>query len=82
MRFKTLQRSIVLGRCRLTSKSFTFAVVVEHQQISKYFLGVYLLLLEWPMTELHDLFTFVDERLAHVEQQASLECFASVQHCS
>ena len=34
------------------------------------------------MAELHDLLTFVDECLAHVEQQASLERFASVEHCS
>lgn len=34
------------------------------------------------MAELHDLFTFVDECLAHVEQQASLECFASVEYSS
>lgn len=34
------------------------------------------------MAELHDLFTFVDECLAHVKQQASLERFASVEYCS
>ena len=31
MRLKTLKRSVVLGRCGLSSKSITVTVVVEHQ---------------------------------------------------
>ena len=31
MRLKTLERSVVLGRCRLTSRSFPVTIVVEHE---------------------------------------------------
>lgn len=34
------------------------------------------------MAEVHDLFTFVDECLPHIKQQASLERLASVKYCS
>jgi hypothetical protein len=31
VRLETLKRSVVLGRCRLSSKSFPITIVVEHE---------------------------------------------------
>lgn len=54
------------------------AIIIEEQEIIKNFLRANLFLLERPMTNVHDLFTFVDKCLPHVQQQTPLKLASSI----
>ena len=58
--------------------SVCVSVVIEEQEIIKNFLRANLLLLEWPVANVHDLFTFVEKCLPHIEQQTPLELASSI----